>query len=73
MDLTHTLRLDSPDLGEVSRPVRVPIRIKFTFTYLLLAIVIALVGTYLVFRIVFENADERYTNQLIEAGKLGSE
>ncbi len=59
--------------AKTARPVRIPIRIKFTFTYILLATVIALVGTYLVSRIVFENADERYTNQLIEAGKLSSE
>jgi HD-GYP domain-containing protein (c-di-GMP phosphodiesterase class II) len=53
--------------------VRIPIRIKITFPYLLLAIVLALGATYLVYRIVFDNVDERYTNQLIEVGKLSSE
>ncbi len=71
MDVTHNPPPASP--AKAPPRVRIPIRIKFTFTYLLLATAIGLVGTYLVFRIVFENADERYTNQLIEAGKLSSE
>jgi len=73
MDLTHNSQPNTSDPGVAARPVRIPIRIKFTFSYLLLSIAIALAGTYLVFRIVFENAEERYTNQLIEAGKLSSE
>lgn len=53
-------------------PVRLPIRFKITLPYLALALLIALVASYLVTRIVFDTLEERFTNQLIEAGKLAS-
>ncbi len=53
--------------------VRFPIRMKVTLPYLLLALVIAMVGAYVVTRIVFDTIEERFTNQLIETGKLASE
>jgi HD-GYP domain-containing protein (c-di-GMP phosphodiesterase class II) len=46
---------------------------KVTLPYLLLALVIAMVGAYVVTRIVFDTIEERFTNQLIETGKLASE
>lgn len=53
-------------------PLRVPIRLKIILPYLALALLIALVAAYLVTRIVFDTLEERFTNQLIEAGKLAS-
>lgn len=50
--------------------VRVPVRIKITFPYLALALVLALAAAYVVSRVVLDTIEERFTNQLIEAGKL---
>lgn len=52
--------------------LRVPIRLKIILPYLALALLIALVAAYLVTRIVFDTLEERFTNQLIEAGNLAS-
>jgi HD-GYP domain-containing protein (c-di-GMP phosphodiesterase class II) len=53
--------------------VRFPIRVKVTLPYLFLALVIAMLGAYIVTRIVFDTIEERFTNQLIETGKMASE
>ncbi len=53
--------------------VRFPIRAKITLPYLFLAIGLAIGAALLASRIVFDTLDERFTNQLIEGGKLASE
>jgi putative nucleotidyltransferase with HDIG domain len=53
--------------------VRVPIRLKITIPYLILAILLAAGAAYVITQIVFDTIEERFTNQLIEAGKLASE
>jgi len=53
--------------------VRVPIRVKITLPYLVLAILLAIGAAYVITQIVFDTIEERFTNQLIEAGKLASE
>lgn len=53
--------------------VRMPIRIKIVLPYLLLSILLALGAAYLITQIVFDSLEERFTNQLIESGKLASE
>lgn len=73
MAVKHLTFPHFPGFGEAARPFRLSIRFKITFPYLLLALVLALGATYLVYRIVFDNVDERFTNQMIEAGKLSSE
>lgn len=50
--------------------VRTPLRLKIIFPYLLLALAIAVVAVYLVNRLVLDTIAERFTNQLIEDGKL---
>lgn len=50
--------------------VRVPVRVKITFPYVLLALLLAMAGAYVVTRVVLDTIEERFTNQLIEAGKL---
>jgi len=53
--------------------VRFPLRAKITIPYLLLAIGLAIGAGYVVMRIVFDTTDERFSNQLIETGKLSAE
>jgi class 3 adenylate cyclase/DNA-binding response OmpR family regulator len=53
--------------------VRVPMRLKITFPYVLLALVFVLASSYLVSRYVLESLQERFTNQLIDAGKLSAD
>ena len=52
--------------------IRWPIRLKITLPYLLLSVVIAIGATILFSRIVLETVDERFSNQLYEAGRLAS-
>ncbi len=53
--------------------VRMPVRIKITLPYALLAMLFALGATYLVSRYVLESFRERFTAQLIDAGRLSSD
>ncbi len=55
-----------------SERIRWPIRLKITLPYLLLSVVIAIGATVLFSRIVLETVDERFSNQLYEAGRLAS-
>lgn len=59
----------------VVRPqvVRMPVRIKITLPYLLLAMVFALASAYLISRVVLENVEDRFLNQLIEAGRQSTD
>ncbi len=56
-----------------SLKVKMPIGLKITLPYIILVILIALGAAYVVTRIVFDTSEERFTNQLIETGKLASE
>ncbi len=53
--------------------VKVSIRAKITLPYILLALILAAGAAYVVTQIVFDSIEERFTNQLIEGGKLASE
>jgi len=53
--------------------VRFPLRAKITVPFLILAVGLAIGAAYVITQIVFDTIDERYTNQLIESGKLSSE
>lgn len=50
-----------------------PIRMKITLPYLVLTLVIAMAGAYIVTRVVFDTIEERFVNQLLETGKIASE
>src|SRR3989304_4615177 len=65
----------SPSSESVSKlpRVKVPLRTKITLPFLVLAVFLAIGSAYVVTQIVFDTIDERYTNQLIESGKLASE
>ncbi len=53
--------------------VRVPMRIKITLPYMLLALALAAAAAYVISQIVFDTIEERFTNQLIEAGTLSQD
>lgn len=53
--------------------VRFPLRVKITLPFLILSVVLAIGAAFVITQIVFDTIDERFTNQLIESGKLTSE
>ena len=53
--------------------VRMPVRVKITLPYLLLAVLFALAVAYVVSQVVFDSVSERYLNQLIATGKQSSD
>jgi signal transduction histidine kinase len=52
------------------RGFRIPVRLKITLPYVFLAGMFALAGAYVLSQVVFDSFEERFTNQLIEAGTL---
>src|SRR6185436_3505514 len=62
----------SPKLAPARRP-HVPIRIKITIPYMILALILAGAVAYLTTQLVIENIQERFDKQLYEAGKISSE
>ena len=58
---------------EMLPKVRIPMRFKITFPYILLALLFAGVSAFLVSRYVVESMLDRFTIQLIDTGKLGAD
>ncbi|MBC7228472.1 MAG: HAMP domain-containing protein [Thermoflexales bacterium] len=54
-------------------PLSFPIRGKIIFPYLVLTILVAAIGTYVVTNLVASSLDERLTNHLLEAGRVVSD
>lgn len=50
-----------------------PIRFQISMPFLVLSLFFSLAATYITTRIVFDSAEERFANQLLEAGKISSE
>ncbi len=74
----HTLKDETPlqaqrDSQAKLPKVRVPVRLKITLPYVILALILALGAAYVVSQVVLDTVKERFTNQLIEVGKLGSD
>jgi HD-GYP domain-containing protein (c-di-GMP phosphodiesterase class II) len=67
--------LNHPILTVENNPDRrwIPIRLKITVPYMLLALALALGAMYIVFQVVFDTIEERFENQLVETGRLASE
>lgn len=64
-------RTDDTPQPTAPRPrVRIPIRFKITLPYVLLALLLAVAAAYVVSQVVLDTIEERFTNQLVEAGKL---
>jgi putative nucleotidyltransferase with HDIG domain len=59
--------------SRLTRKVRVPIRTKLTFPYLLLTLILATAAAFLITQLVVENVQERFDKQLFEVGKISSE
>lgn len=55
------------------RRAYIPLFTQITAPFILLALVIAAGGTYIVTRLVFDSLEERFTNQLIETGILAEQ
>lgn len=55
------------------RSSQFPILIQITAPYMVLAIFIAALGTFLISRVVIDSVEERFTNQLLETGFLADE
>lgn len=53
--------------------IRMPLRFKITLPYLFLAMVLSIGVGFLATKIIFDTIDERFTNQLYEAGKLAAD
>ena len=72
----QTMSQDTTSAASVTPPlprVRVPMRIKITLPYMLLALALAVGAGYVISQVVFDTIEERFTNQLIEAGKLSQD
>ena len=79
----YRLELILADLPEAPEPsgmvqpsrgkVRLPIRVKITAPYILLALVLAVAAVFVVSRLVFDSIEERFLNQLYETGKISAE
>ena len=60
-------------LPPLSTRVRVPVRLKITLPYALLALLVALAAIYLVSQLVLESAQARFTSQLTDTGKQAAD
>jgi signal transduction histidine kinase len=60
-------------LRRINRFFSASIRNKIIMPYLVLTFIVALVGIYVVTRLVVTSVDERLTNQLLEAGRVVSD
>lgn len=64
----------SKQVAEPSLPrVKFPMRLKITIPYAVLAAMFALAAALLVSRLVIDSVEQRFTTQLIDAGKLASD
>ncbi|MFQ5922104.1 MAG: HD domain-containing phosphohydrolase [Anaerolineales bacterium] len=59
--------------GAIGRGFRFPIRYKITLPYIGLALALAMAAAYVVTNVVLDTIEERFTNQLIETGRLSAE
>ncbi len=53
--------------------IRIPVRVKITFPYAVLAVLIILAAAYLGSQVALESVEERFVNQLIDTAKLSTE
>lgn len=62
-----------PGTAAEPQAVRMPMRVKITLPYLLLALLFALAAAYLVSKVVLESVQDRYQNQLIETARQSAD
>jgi adenylate cyclase len=64
----------SPGRGPAQLPaVRVPVGLKITLPFLLLGLAFVLASAYLIGRYVLDSAEQRFTNQLVDVGRLSAD
>ncbi len=75
LDVDKETELDDAIADEPSTMprVRIPVRIKITLPYLVLAVLFALATAYVVSQMVFDTVQDRYLNQLLATGKQSSD
>ena len=74
MDLSgHPKKVKQPPVKRMLPTVRVPMRLKITFPFAILALIFAIAATYLGGRYVIESLQERFTNQLIDVGMISAD
>ena len=74
-DLTRSVTVPRPDLGAPQNlpRVRVPMLVKITIPYLILALVLTMAATFIVSRLVTESIEDRFINELIATGKQATD
>lgn len=69
--LPYNTEITSPDMGR--KGLLLSIRFKVILPYLLLTLIVAVTGAYVVTRLVSSSLSERLSNQLLEAGRVVSD
>jgi HD-GYP domain-containing protein (c-di-GMP phosphodiesterase class II) len=70
--------LPRPYISSEPQPIqfqqaKFPLRFKITLPFLVLAVVTALASVYVVLQVVGDSIDDRFTDQMVEAGRLSAE
>lgn len=67
--------LHSRNMGNSARStrVRLPLSLKITFPYVILAVLFSLAASYIVTTLVFENIETRFRNQLLSASQISAD
>ncbi len=73
MDTIYRLFRDRFRKDREDSVVRMPIRIKITLPFLLMAIGLAFGAALVITQLIFDTIEERFTNQLLESSQLASE
>ncbi|MCL4562372.1 MAG: HAMP domain-containing protein [Chloroflexi bacterium] len=63
----------APEPAAEKPHVRVPVRLKITLPYMILAMIVALAGAYLVSQVILESIQDRFNSQLVETGKQNAD
>lgn len=69
----HPDKAKQPPVKRMFPAVRVPMRVKITFPFAILALIFAIAAVYLGGRYVIESLQERFINQLIDAGTISAD
>ncbi len=65
--------IDEAEFQNHLPPVGMTVRAKIVFPYAILALILALIAAFLISQVVLDTIEERFTNQVIEMGKITSD
>jgi len=71
-NLTAQTSLASKKLRATLPKIKTPVQLKIILPYLILAILLAIGGGYIVTQVALDAIEDRFTNNLIESGKLAT-